>query len=259
MEVRSSEASGCSLQRIVSRSKCSLSSFSLAIRINQKANHVQSRSRTRHLRSESQLYARLGQWNLNSSSLAERRTARSLLVKTSYVHHNHNGITLDNDIALLRLESSALATEDGQEPTSICTVCLPEKSGGGSQNWLEPGRRCTVTGYGYERESGPAALRVRQTELPIVSDAECQNKTSLVLGKPFVLPASSFCAGGELGQDACHGDGGSPLSCQHADGYYELAGIVSWGYKCGQRDLPGLYAKVSNFVGWINQIVSVNN
>lgn len=123
---------------------------------------------------------------------------------------------------------------------------------------MEAGKRCTVTGYGYELESGPAALRVRQTDLPIVSDQDCQNKTSQALGKPFTLPASSFCAGGEIGQDACNGDGGSPLSCL-VDGYYELTGIVSWGYKCGSKDLPGLYSKVSTFVGWINQIVSVNN
>lgn len=178
----------------------------------------------------------------------ERRSAKSVLVKTSYVHHNHNGITLDNDIALLRLADQV----DLDEP-NICTVCLPERS-----SHLEAGKRCTVTGYGYEQEEGPAALRVRQTDLPIVNDQECQNKTSAVLGKPFSLPASSFCAGGELGQDACHGDGGSPLSCL-VDGYYELTGIVSWGYKCGNKDLPGLYAKVTNFVGWINQIVSVNN
>lgn len=123
---------------------------------------------------------------------------------------------------------------------------------------MEPGKRCIVTGYGFEDEQGPAVLRVKQAELPIVADQECQKKTGAVLGKPFTLPASSFCAGGELGQDACHGDGGSPLSCM-VDGYYELTGIVSWGYKCGSKDLPGLYSKVSTFVGWINQIVSVNN
>lgn len=158
---------------------------------------------------------------------------------------------MDNDIALLRLDDSV----DLSEP-SICTVCLPGQRSSTKQ--LEIGKRCTVTGYGFESETGPAALRVRQTDLPLVSDLVCQNKTSLALGKPFVLPASSFCAGGELGQDACHGDGGSPLSCL-VDGYYELAGIVSWGYKCGHKDLPGLYAKVSSFVGWINQIVSVNS
>uniref|UniRef100_A0A6G1SCX4 Vitamin K-dependent protein C n=1 Tax=Aceria tosichella TaxID=561515 RepID=A0A6G1SCX4_9ACAR len=203
---------------------------------------------TQHLRSESQLYVRLGQSNLNTTSLTERRAARNVLVKTSYVHHNHNGITLDNDIALLRLDESV----DLGEP-NICTICLPERNPG---KQLEPGRRCTVTGYGYETEQGPAALRVRQTDLPLVGDQECQTKVSATLQKPFVLPASSFCAGGEPGQDACHGDGGSPLSCL-VDGYYVLEGLVSWGYGCGK--MSGLFAKVSNFVGWINQIVSVNS
>lgn len=201
---------------------------------------------TQHLRSESQLYVRLGQSNLNTTSMAERRAARNVMVKTSYVHHNHNGITLDNDIALLRLNESI----DLSEP-NICTICLPER-----KKQLEPGRRCTVTGYGYETEQGPAALRVRQTDLPLVADQECQTKLGTTLQKPFVLPASSFCAGGEPGQDACHGDGGSPLSCL-VDGYYVLEGLVSWGYGCGK--MSGLFAKVSNFVGWINQIVSVNS
>lgn len=189
---------------------------------------------------------RLGQHNLNQTSGGDG-DAKTIQVKTSYVHHNHNGVTLDNDIALLRLE------EPVDLDDSICLVCLPERS-----SQMEPGKRCAVTGYGFENETGPAALRVRQTELPVVGDQECQKRTSAVLGKPFTLPASSFCAGGELGQDACHGDGGSPLSCL-VDGYYELTGIVSWGYKCGSKDLPGLYSKVSAFVGWINQIVSVNN
>lgn len=200
----------------------------------------------RHLRSESQLYARLGHHDLNSTQASDG--ARNIKIKTSYVHHNHNGITLDNDIALLRL-SSAVELDD----SSVCLVCLPERN-----SQVGPGRSCTVTGYGFESELGPAALKVRQTQLPIVADGECQNKTSAALGKAFTLPASSFCAGGELGQDACHGDGGSPLSCL-VDGYYELTGIVSWGYKCGNKDLPGLYSKVSSFVGWINQIVSANN
>lgn len=195
---------------------------------------------------EKELFVRLGQHNLNTTQGAQN--AKTIRVNTSYVHHNHNGVTLDNDIALLRLDEPA----DLDGP-SICLVCLPEKS-----HQLEAGKRCTVTGYGFENETGPSALKIRQTDLPIVTDQECQNKTSTVLGKQFNLPVSSFCAGGELGQDACHGDGGSPLSCL-VDGYYELTGIVSWGYKCGNKDLPGLYSKVSTFVGWINQIVSVNN
>ena len=53
-------------------------------------------------------------------------------------------------------------------------------------------------------------------------------------------------------------DGGGPLVCQD-DGFFELAGLVSWGFGCGRQDVPGVYVKVSSFIGWINQIISVNN
>ena len=72
------------------------------------------------------------------------------------------------------------------------------------------------------------------------------------------------------------GDGGGPLVCEDG-GYHELSGIVSWGFGCGRKDVPGVYVKVriilwglefeniiltfqvSSFIGWINQIISVNN
>lgn len=51
--------------------------------------------------------------------------------------------------------------------------------------------------------AGPIPLRVREAEIPIVSDAECLRKVNAVTEKIFILPASSFCAGGEEGNDAC--------------------------------------------------------
>lgn len=54
------------------------------------------------------------------------------------------------------------------------------------------------------------------------------------------------------------GDGGGPLVCED-DGYYELSGLVSWGFGCGRAQVPGVYVKVSSFISWINQIISVNN
>lgn len=55
----------------------------------------------------------------------------------------------------------------------------------------------------YPFSAGPIPLRVREAELPIVSDAECIRKVNAVTEKIFILPASSFCAGGEEGNDAC--------------------------------------------------------
>ncbi|XP_046687888.1 protein masquerade isoform X2 [Homalodisca vitripennis] len=200
---------------------------------------------TNIVRSGDAIYVRVGDHDLTRKYGSPG--AQTLRVATTYIHHNHNSQTLDNDIALLKLHGQA-ELRDG-----VCLVCLPAR--GVSQT---AGKRCTVTGYGYMGEAGPIPLRVREAEIPIVSDAECIRKINAVTEKIFILPASSFCAGGEEGNDACQGDGGGPLVCQD-DGFYELAGLVSWGFGCGRVDVPGVYVKVSSFIGWINQIISVNN
>ncbi|XP_076356610.1 uncharacterized protein LOC143249901 [Tachypleus tridentatus] len=191
------------------------------------------------------IYVRVGDFDL--STPLGSPGAQTRRVYTTYIHHNHNSQTLDNDIALLKLEEQIELNSD------VCFVCLPARG-----VIRQPGKRCTVTGYGYQGEAGPVALKVRESEIPIVADQECTDKINAVTEKLFVLPASSFCAGGEEGNDACRGDGGGPLVCE-VDGYYELSGLVSWGFGCGRKDVPGVYVKVSSFIGWINQIVSVNN
>ncbi|XP_053615319.1 protein masquerade [Plodia interpunctella] len=200
---------------------------------------------TNIVRSGDAIYVRVGDHDLTRKYGSPG--AQTLRVATTYIHHNHNSQTLDNDIALLKLHGKAELME------GVCLVCLPARGVSHAA-----GKRCTVTGYGYMGEAGPIPLRVREAELPIVSDAECIRKVNAVTEKIFILPASSFCAGGEEGNDACQGDGGGPLVCQD-DGFYELVGLVSWGFGCGRRDVPGVYVKVSSFIGWINQIISVNN
>uniref|UniRef100_A0A336MLD1 CSON002736 protein n=1 Tax=Culicoides sonorensis TaxID=179676 RepID=A0A336MLD1_CULSO len=200
---------------------------------------------TNIVRSGDAIYVRVGDYDLTRKYGSPG--AQTLRVATTYIHHNHNSQTLDNDIALLKLHGQA-ELRDG-----VCLVCLPARGVNHAA-----GKRCTVTGYGYMGESGPIPLRVREAEIPIVSDTECIRKVNAVTEKIFILPASSFCAGGEEGNDACQGDGGGPLVCQD-DGFYELAGLVSWGFGCGRVDVPGVYVKVSSFIGWINQIISVNN
>ncbi|EDW79208.2 uncharacterized protein Dwil_GK10062 [Drosophila willistoni] len=200
---------------------------------------------TNIVRSGDAIYVRVGDYDLTRKYGSPG--AQTLRVATTYIHHNHNSQTLDNDIALLKLHGQA-ELRDG-----VCLVCLPARGVSHAA-----GKRCTVTGYGYMGEAGPIPLRVREAEIPIVSDTECIRKVNAVTEKIFILPASSFCAGGEEGHDACQGDGGGPLVCQD-DGFYELAGLVSWGFGCGRVDVPGVYVKTSSFIGWINQIISVNN
>ena len=51
--------------------------------------------------------------------------------------------------------------------------------------------------------AGPIPLGIREARVPIVNDNECVRKINSVTEKIFILPASSFCAGGEKGEDAC--------------------------------------------------------
>lgn len=60
-----------------------------------------------------------------------------------------------------------------------------------------------------------------------------------------------FCAGYlNGGRDACDGDSGGAFVF-HDGNTWRQAGIVSWAYGCGARYNPGLYTRVSKYIGWI--------
>lgn len=92
------------------------------------------------VRSGDSIYVRVGDHDLTTRFGSPG--AQTLRVATTYIHHNHNSQTLDNDIALLKLSGHA------ELKKGVCLVCLPAR--GVSQ---VAGKRCTVTGYGYMGES----------------------------------------------------------------------------------------------------------
>lgn len=91
------------------------------------------------VRSGDAIYVRVGDHDLTRKYGSPG--AQTLRVATTYIHHNHNSQTLDNDIALLKLHGQT-ELKDG-----VCLVCLPAR--GVSHT---AGKRCTVTGYGYMGE-----------------------------------------------------------------------------------------------------------
>jgi len=95
-------------------------------------------------------------------------------------------------------------------------------------------------------------------DLPIVQNNQCNaalktalNSHQAGVGDTFSLDESEMCAGGEVGKDACTGDGGSPLVCEAKSGRWTVVGLVTWGIGCAS-DVPGVYARMSYFRDWIN-------
>lgn len=90
---------------------------------------------------------------------------------------------------------------------------------------------------------------IREVDLPLSSTAAC--KAAYGDG----ITANMFCAGyADQPKDTCQGDSGGPLfirNPQNTD--WIQVGIVSFGGVCGTG--IGVYAKLANYLDWINQYV----
>lgn len=71
-----------------------------------------------------------------------------------------------------------------------------------------------------------------------------------------------ICAGHLAGgKDACDGDSGGPLMIPvHSDGKFPFfqIGIVSYGFGCGLKNIPGAYTNVQYFISWIQEKLKIN-
>lgn len=151
-------------------------------------------------------------------------------------HPGYNPDTVENDIALLRLEGS-FRFGPGVGPIAV--------RGGGFASAADAGSRAWATGWGDLDEEGRlgAPEILQEVEVPVVADGPCDRE--LGIERSVML-----CAGGE-GAGTCYGDSGGPLASRGDDGVWYLIGITSWGAVCGEVGSPGVYAEVGAFQSWI--------
>ncbi|XP_027713133.1 urokinase-type plasminogen activator [Vombatus ursinus] len=181
----------------------------------------------------------LGQSKLNSETLGEIRFEIEELI----LHENFStgAIAYHNDIALLKIRSK---TDKCAEPSrTVQTICLPS-----AREDIPVGSECEVTGFGLEEQND--YLYPEYLKMAVVRTISYRTCRQPHYYGSEVTPQMLCAAHPEWTSDACQGDSGGPLVCP-IDDRMALVGVVSWGLGCAEKNKPGVYARVSHFLPWI--------
>jgi len=158
----------------------------------------------------------------------------SVDVESIIPHQSYNAVTMDNDIALLKLKTDVVMSNNTKP------VTLPK-----SKKEISDGTALTVSGYGRLSQGGATTTRLQFVDVPYILRSDC-NSPAVYDGE---ILGSMICAGILAGgKDSCQGDSGGPIVTKDTN---TLVGIVSWGIGCAQPNSPGVYTNVAAFEKWI--------
>ena len=101
---------------------------------------------------------------------------------------------------------------------------------------------------------GSATDNLQYVRVPAVTNSACNSAYG------GSITDSMLCAGftGVGGKDACQGDSGGPYVCND-NGNAVIAGVVSWGIGCALPQYPGVYARVTTVLDWIQSNMVCKN
>jgi len=161
--------------------------------------------------------------------------SQNIAVSEIILHPDYDRWSYANDIALLKLSEEAVC---GPLVNSICLH--EEQQPLPDQVW--------VTGWGTLEYGGFSPDALMEVSVPLVSNEQCQ--AAYTWRK---IEDGMMCAGAPNGGlDSCQGDSGGPLVYrdQSSNTWFQ-PGVVSFGKGCGEVGFPGVYARVSEYVDWI--------
>lgn len=186
------------------------------------------------------------------------RNAQRLITERVIIHPSwkqeddlNTRTNFDNDIALVQLKDPVK-----MGPT-VAPICLPETS---SDYNPSEGDLGLISGWG-RTENRTNVIQLRGAKLPITSLEKCQQvkvENPKARSNDYVFTDNMICAG-EKGVDSCEGDSGGAFALpvpNVKDPKFYVAGLVSWGKKCGTY---GIYTKVKNYVDWILKTMQENS
>ena len=170
---------------------------------------------------------------------------QKIQIEKIITHKNYDTSNYDYDIAMIKLSNAITYTE------RVKPVCLPP-----SGMDFSAGTKCYVTGWGALQESGSYPKRLYQAEVPLIDRRQCANTYATHHG--YTITNRMRCAGYDQGKiDACQGDSGGPLVCEKDNRWY-LMGAVSWGVGCARENAYGVYADLTAFGSWVQDVMRYN-
>ncbi|XP_044536144.1 complement factor I [Gracilinanus agilis] len=165
-------------------------------------------------------------------------------VKQVIIHEDYNGVTYQNDIALMEMQKHSSTNKC--DLANMVPACIPW-----SKYLFKPGDKCVVSGLGRD-EANKNIFKLKWGQVKLIGNC------SKYYSNRF-FEKEMECAGTDDGSiDACKGDSGGPLVCMDANNVSYIWGVVSWGENCGKPEFPGVYTKVANYFDWISHHVGRN-
>ena len=184
----------------------------------------------------SDLMIRVGDTTLDEEFEAMSFTYSVAAIK----NHPDYGDNLQNDIAVIELGSEVPL----DMYPHIKPACLPDAGA------TFPGD-AIVSGWGTVGSGSYLNSWLHEVDVTVFSDGDCGSMNS-------AMTSDMLCAGlKEGGKDACQGDSGGPLVVRE-DGRWTIVGVVSYGIGCARSGYAGVYARVNNYLDWINQNIAVS-
>jgi len=174
----------------------------------------------------------LGDHNIQQS--IENLVAKRIKVEKVIKRDDYDKTSVNNDIAILKLSEDVVFNEN------IVPACLPTDSSKTYANTT-----AVVSGWGTTSEGGRVSDVLKETTIIILPDTDPKCTRVAGSNKP-----GQMC-GYKQGTDSCQGDSGGPLVVME-DGRFTVVGVVSYGYGCARNGLAGVYARVTNYLNWIN-------
>uniref|UniRef100_A0A4W3HC61 Enteropeptidase n=1 Tax=Callorhinchus milii TaxID=7868 RepID=A0A4W3HC61_CALMI len=169
---------------------------------------------------------------------------QKLNVDRIVMNPHYNKRSKDSDVALIHLGRALTYT------AYIQPVCLPDRS-----QFFPSGLKCTIAGWGYAlyQMQGLFINILQEAVVPLVANDKCQEQLP-----QYNITGNMLCAGYEEGNiDTCQGDSGGPLVCEE-DGRWFLAGVTSFGSGCARPQSPGVYARVTEYLDWIQDVTQLD-